>query len=261
MQVRRFGFRFHRPVQLHGPGVPLKIEALPFHTNRFFRARTRSFSARGVISRRHQRKLHISQPPPRSFFGVILDSHGCPSPIRKDKHYGLLRPRYPTGAVKNHPAGLHVYFLLCSYFWISCCPLGLRLALQVDLHFAAACHASARFFVLAALRMNRVVAFSLLSEDGNLHVLQQARVFILEIRGLRRLHGEDLLVPFHLGKGEPVRTARHILRRRRRRLLPLSMSGPLALEIHTGRQTRQQQCRRRRPARILRRFASLHVFS
>ena len=193
--MHRLGFRFHRSVQLHRPRVPLKIEALPCHTNRLFRTRacTRALFPCTVISRRHQRKLHISKQSHRSFFGVILDSHGFPIPIRKDEFHGLLRPRHPTGAVKDHTACLHVYFLLCFYFRIFCCPLGFRPALQVDLHFAAACHVSARFFVLAALRMNRVVPLSLLSEDGDLHVFQQTGVSILEIRGLRRLHREDLL--------------------------------------------------------------------
>src|SRR5258708_6371102 len=260
-QTRRVSFRLHRPVQLHRPRVPLKIEALPRHTNGFFRTRTRRLFSRDVISRRQQRKHHIPQQPHRPFFGVILDSHSFPTPIRKDELHGLVRPRHPTGAVKDHPAGLHVYLLLCFHFWIFCCPLGFRPALQVELHFAAAGHASARFFILAALRMNRVVTLSGLPENGDLHVLEQTGVLILEVRGLRRFHRKNLLGSLSLGKREPARHPHHILRSRRRRFLPLSISAPFALEVHTGRQTCQQQRRRRRPARILRRFASLHVFS
>ncbi len=53
-QTRRFSFRFHRSKQLHRPRVPLKIEALPPHANRFFRTHTRRFFPRSLISRRHQ---------------------------------------------------------------------------------------------------------------------------------------------------------------------------------------------------------------
>src|SRR5437879_10165046 len=74
-----------------------------------------------------------------------------------------------------------MYFLLCCHFRIFRSPLGFLPALQVHLHFAAACHAFACFFVLAALRMNGVVPLSLLSEDRDLHVLQQARLLTLEI--------------------------------------------------------------------------------
>ena len=237
--MRCVGIRFHRAVQSHCPGVPLKIEALPGHANRFFRIRTRRLFLRDVIPRRYQRKLHISQQPHRPFFGVIFDSYGFPMPIRKDELHGLLRPRHPTSVAEDHAAGLHVNFLLYRYPPIFCGSLGFRLALQVDLHFAAACHASALFFVLAASRMNGVVPLSFLSKDRDLHVFQQAGLLALEICGLRRLHREDLLVSFHLRKGEPVRAARHTLRSRRRRLLLFSMRDPLAVQIHPHGQTCQ----------------------
>src|SRR5205823_8816744 len=92
--------------------------------------------------------------------------------------------------------------------------------------------ASAFFFVLAALCMNRVVPLSCFSEDGDLHILQQTGVFILEIGGLRGFHRENLLISVHLGKSEAVRATRYILRRRRRRFLLLPVSDPLAFEIH-----------------------------
>src|SRR2546421_8676403 len=113
--MRCVGIRFHRSVQSHCPGVPLKIEALPSHANRFFRIRTRRLFLRDVIPRRYQRKLHISQQPHRPFFGVIFDSYGFPMPIRKDELHGLLRPRHPTGVAEDHAAGLHVNFLLYRY--------------------------------------------------------------------------------------------------------------------------------------------------
>src|SRR2546429_273410 len=239
--MRCVGLRFHRSVQLHYPGVPLKIEALPCHTNRILRIRTRRLLPRDVFPRRRQRKLNISQQPSCPFFGVILDSHGFPIPIRKEKLHGLLGPRHPTGAVKDHAAGLHVYFLSCGYFRIFCSPLHFRQGLQIELNFAAACHASALFFVLAALRMNRVVPLSSLSEDGDLHVFQQTGVLIPEIRGLRCLHRENLLVSFHLRKGEPVRAARHIFWSRRWRVLRFPISDPFALQIHSSRPTCHQQ--------------------
>src|SRR5207249_10051950 len=132
---------------------------------------------------------------------------------------------------------------------------------QFKLDFAAACDASALLLVLAALRMNRVVPLSLFPEDGDLHILQQTGPFVLEIGGLRGFHRENLLISVHLGKSEAVRAARYILRSRRRRFLLLSVSDPLAFEIHAYCQACQQKCCQRRPARVLRRFASLHVFS
>src|SRR5207247_8789109 len=92
-----------------------------------------------------------------------------------DKLYGLVRARRSIGAVKHHLARFHMHLLLCSYIRISCRASNLRPAFQIKLHFAAAGDASALFFVLAALRMNRVVPLSLLSEDGDLHVFQQTR--------------------------------------------------------------------------------------
>src|SRR6266567_191393 len=136
-----------------------------------------------------------------------------------------------------------------------------RSALDVNLHCAAANDAAAHTFVLAALGMHRVVPLSPLSEDGDLYVLQQAGIFTLKIRYLRCFHGEDLLCSFPFGKCESTRQTRHILGSRRGRLLFLSISDPFVLEIHSGRQSCQQQRGRRGPACILRRFASLHVFS
>src|SRR5260370_14713275 len=191
----------------------------------------------------------------------MLDSSVLPAPIRKEELHGLVRPRRPAGAVKDYAPGFHMDALLCAGFRIFCGPLALGPALHVDLHFAAASDVSARFIVLAALRVNGVVTLSGLSENGDLHVFQQTGVLIPEIRGLRRLYREDFLGPHLLGEREPARHPRHIPRSRWRPLLLFSMSDPLALEIDTSRHACQQQRCRRRPARILRSLASLHIFS
>jgi succinylglutamate desuccinylase len=76
--------------------------------------------------------------------------------------------------------------------------LGVRRALEVDLHFTIANDGLSIFLVLAALRVNRVVTLSGLPKDSDLYVLHQARRLILEIRGFQRFDGEDFLVAFHL---------------------------------------------------------------
>ncbi len=152
--------------------------------NRFFRDRSRGFFLPGVFSRGHQKKLHISQQPHFPLFGVIFHPDGLASPVRKYKFHRLIRARQAARAVKDHPAGLQVHFLLRRISWIFCRALGFRTALQVDLHFAAAGDVSARSFILAALRMQSVAPLSPVSKDGDLNVLQQARVLTLEIRHL-----------------------------------------------------------------------------
>ena len=166
--------------------------------NRFFRDRSGCFFLPGVFSRGHQKKLHISQQPHFPLFGVIFHSDGIAGPIRKYKFHRLVRARQAAHAIKDHAAGFHVHFLLRHNSWIFCRALGFRPALQVELDFPAASDVSARFLILAALRMNDVVALSGFPEDGNSHIFQQAGVLIAKIRGLRRFHREDFLIPFHL---------------------------------------------------------------
>src|SRR5260370_20503915 len=187
----------------------------------------------------------------------MLDSSVLPAPIRKEELHGVVGPRRPAGAVKDYAPGFHMDALLCAGFRIFCGPLALGPALHVDLHFAAASDVSARFIVLAALRVNGVVTLPGLSENGDLHIFQQTGVLILEIRSLRRLYREDFLGPHLLVEREPARHPRHIPRSRCRPLFLFSMSDPLALQIATTPHPSQHQPSLHHPPPRLRTFASL----
>src|SRR5437899_1745871 len=140
-------------------------------------------------------------------------------------------------------------------------PLRICRALEVELHFAAADDAPAVFFVLAALCMNRVAPLSGLSKYRDAHIFHQTCGLVSEIRGLLSLDRKNLLVALHFRESDPIHELAHVPGCRRRSFFLLSMRNPLAFQIHPCRQCRQKQSCRRRPTRILRRFASLHSFS
>ena len=129
---------------------------------------------------------------------MVFHAYGFPISAWKNEFHRLVRLRCSGGPVKSHPAGLHMHFFSRCSFKTLRRPLCFRRALQVDLHFAAAENASAHFFILAALRMNRVVPLASPPENSDLHVFEQARILILEIRGFGCFHGENLLVSRHL---------------------------------------------------------------
>src|SRR6266581_645918 len=145
---------------MHGPGIPSKIKAPSGEMNGVLRTLLRGFFRCRVARRRRKKQIHIPQQSYRPFFGMIFHSHGLSIPIRKDELHRLVRPRRPSGAVKCHPARLHVHFLLRRSVPLLGRPLRFRGALKVELHLAAADDASTHFFVLATLRMNCVVPLS-----------------------------------------------------------------------------------------------------
>src|SRR6266850_3350622 len=161
--------------------------------NGLLRARLRRFLARRSAFRRHERHADIPKQAHFSYLGVVLHTQSFSCTARKRKFYELVRMRGPAGSVEGHLVRLHMHFLPGGRRWISCRAFCIRRTLQVDLHLSAASDAPAHFFVLATLRVHGVVPRPRLAKDGDLDVLQQARVLALEISHLRRFHSEDLL--------------------------------------------------------------------
>ena len=136
--------------------------------------------------------------------GAILNANALPAAIGKNKFDGLIGGSHAGCAIERHAARFRMYFLFRRAPRLARFAFGVRGALKIELHFAAASNRSTGFLVLAALRANDVVAGTGLAENGDIDVFEQAGVAVLKIRGLGGIDGEDFLIARHFRERNAV---------------------------------------------------------
>jgi hypothetical protein len=115
--------------------------------------------------------------------------------------------------------------------------------------------------VAAALRVNHVMAITILAVHQDLHILQQADVLAAQIRGFTGFDAEDRARPFHLLDVKRGEAFFFRLRQGSRGILPLAVCYPQALHIKHPRDGRQGKSQNGGPPRVSGGNASIHIFS
>jgi len=119
--------------------------------------------------------------------------------------------------------------------------LGISRALQVHLHLSATDDFPGLSRVLAACRVNRVVALARLAENSDLHLFEQVLILAFEFRRARRAYGKNRPVFFDFGKGDFAGLTLHAWRRWRRSLLVLAVADPAPLQVHAERDRHERE--------------------